>query len=76
MLDETVNRTWMLFAASAVTSWVIQNTLKNVPCISPAEETSMMILGREQNNGHVLCSISTSVAKQKGLYKQDTGDYR
>ena len=66
----------MLFAASAVTSWVIQNTLKNVPCISPAEETSMMILGREQNNGHVLCSISPRVAKLKGLYQQDTGDHR
>ena len=66
----------MLFAASAVTSWVIQNTLKNVPCISPAKETSMVILGREQNNGHVLCSISPGVAKLKGLYEQDTGDHR
>ena len=75
-LEEAVNANRMLFELSAVTNWIIQNTLKNVPCISPAEETSMVILGREENNRHVSCSISPSVAKQKGLYKQDTGDYR
>ena len=75
-LEEAVNANRMLFELSAVTNWIIQNTLQKVPCISPAEETSMMILGREKNNGHVLCSISPSVAKQKGLDERDTGDYQ
>ena len=54
----------------------IMKTLKIVQLISPAEETSMMILDREQNNGHVLCSTSPSIAELKGLYEQDTGDHR
>ena len=36
----------------------------------------MMSMGREQNIGHVLCSISPSVAKLKGLYDQDIGNHR